>query len=107
MNSWYQRRFGGQAAPREVRHPSVARQSTTPSRRPMSSLQSDTCPACASGNYMAAQGTSLKRCLECGYPVVQSGSGMGSLGSTDGTVKAATQVPTGTYSPTTIIGRVD
>jgi len=58
---------------------------------------------------MAPAGTSLKRCFDCGYPVVQSTSGVGGTGggSTDGTVHKATQVETGGYSPTTIVGRVE
>jgi hypothetical protein len=51
----------------------------------------------------------MKRCFDCGYPVVQSTSGIGVAGGakTDGTVHKATQVDSGGYSPTTIIGRVE
>ena len=30
-----------------------------------SARQVDRCPGCNSGNYMAAQGTNLKRCYDC------------------------------------------
>ena len=75
-------------------------------RRPQSALHEDHCPGCGSTNYMAAPGTTLKRCLECGYPIIQSGSGVSAVGQTDGTVKAAKQPESETYSPTTIVGRV-
>jgi hypothetical protein len=56
---------------------------------------------------MAPQGTQMKRCLECGYPVVQSGSGVSAVGATDGSVKAAKQVQSGGYNPGTIVGKVE
>jgi hypothetical protein len=56
---------------------------------------------------MAPQGTKVKRCLECGYPVVQSGSGVGAIGQTDGTVKPAKQVASGGYQPGKIVGKVE
>lgn len=42
--------------------------------------QSTTCPGCGSGNYYTgtAQGGGA-HCHDCGYPLVQSGSGMGAL----------------------------
>jgi ribosomal protein S27AE len=75
-------------------------------RLPASASQSGLCPNCGSGNYMAAPGSSYQRCLDCGYPLVQSGSGMGTVHS-DTPVKAAVQVPTEGYQPTRIIGRVE
>lgn len=75
-------------------------------RRPPSSMQDDHCPSCGSGNYMAAPGSNYHRCYECGYPIVQSGTGVGGV-KTDGTVKKATQVEGGGYRPSTIIGRVE
>lgn len=36
----------------------------------------ETCPECGSGNYMHVEGSNArKRCFDCGFPVVQSGSG--------------------------------
>jgi len=35
-----------------------------------------TCPECGSGNYMAASPNVAPRCFECGYPLMQSTSGM-------------------------------
>lgn len=45
-------------------------------RRYAATTQDGDCPQCQSGNYFAAVGTKLKRCFDCGYPVVQSTSGM-------------------------------
>jgi hypothetical protein len=44
------------------------------------------CPGCGSGNYMAiVPGTNAKgHCHDCGWPTVQAGSGMGSLGGQRG-----------------------
>jgi hypothetical protein len=70
-------------------------------------MQNEHCPSCGSANYMAPQGTQMKRCLECGYPVVQSGSGVSAVGATDGSVKAAKQVQSGGYNPGTIVGKVE
>ena len=64
------------------------------------------CPSCGSGNYMAAPGRQYHRCYDCGYPLQQSGSGIGTT-QAEGPTKQATQVETGGYSPTTIIGRVE
>jgi hypothetical protein len=35
------------------------------------------CPGCGSGNYGGATPESRKRCYDCGYPIQQSGSGVG------------------------------
>jgi hypothetical protein len=55
---------------------------------------------------MAAPGSTYKRCFDCGYPKVQSGTGVGATQS-DAPAKKATQVPTQGYSPTTIVGRIE
>lgn len=116
MSNWYAKRFGGQQHPAGP-PPQAPRQAPPPQQPPPqphyqrptpSSLQQDHCPSCASANYMAPPGTQMKRCFDCGYPVVQSTSGIGVAGAkTDGTVHKATQVDSGGYSPTTIVGRVE
>ena len=78
--------------------------------RPTASVESTRCPGCGSGNYgkspMAPE--SKARCYDCGYPLVQSGSGMGSAGSqaTGGPAIPAKQIQTGGFNPTTIIGHI-
>lgn len=60
---------------------------------------SSTCPSCQSGNYLVTNtgGRRHEHCHDCGYPVVQAGSGMGALGgsgiiATGGTHKAQSPV---------------
>jgi hypothetical protein len=77
--------------------------------RPTASAQASRCPSCGGGNYGSIEGTK-PRCYECGYPLVQSGSGMGkgiTGGPTPaGPTQAAVQVATGGWNPTTIIGKL-
>ena len=77
---------------------------------------SPTCPECRSVNYAVAakQITSNGqveswRCYDCGYPIVQSGSKLGGASSAPsaGPAQRATQVETGGWNPTTIIGKLD
>lgn len=77
-----------------------------PTRLPPSARETEECPGCGSGNYMAAPGSQYHRCLDCGYPIVQSGSGVGTVHS-DAPVRAAVQVPSDGYHPQQIIGRVE
>ena len=77
--------------------------------RPTASASASRCPGCGSGNYGSIEGTKA-RCYDCGYPIVQSGSGLGK-GITGGPQAAgpaqpAVQVATGGWNPTTIIGKL-
>jgi hypothetical protein len=118
MSNWYAKRLGGQQhpsgpPPQRPAPPTPQPQQQQPEphyQRPTpSSLQTDHCPSCASANYMAPPGTEMKRCFDCGYPLVQSGTGVGTVGTgqTDGTVHRATQVEGGGYNPKQIVGRVE
>lgn len=71
-----------------------------------SAKQSERCPGCNSGNYMAPQGTNLKRCYDCGYPLVQSGTGSGI--PTDGApARPAKQPAVGSgFNPNVIVERL-
>lgn len=44
--------------------------------------QAGNCPACDSADYFAPQGSNRKRCFDCGYPIVQTTSGMSGTGGT-------------------------
>ena len=79
--------------------------------------QAPRCPGCGSGNYGslndAARGmAATARCYDCGYPLQQSGSGLGKGivgqgGQAGGAATPARQVATGTgFNPTTIIGHI-
>jgi hypothetical protein len=46
--------------------------------------QEGLCPGCGGTDYFAPTGTQRKRCFACGYPVVQSTSGMSSTSAAGG-----------------------
>lgn len=89
--------------------PSVAPSFQQQGVRPTASANASRCPGCGSGNYGSIEGTRA-RCYDCGYPIVQSGSGMGKGISggpqASGPPQAAIQVATGGWNPTTIIGKL-
>jgi hypothetical protein len=69
------------------------------------------CPNCNSGNYGGGTPEARARCYDCGYPITQSGSGLGT-GITSGPkptgpVLPAKQVATGGWNPQTIIGKIE
>jgi len=88
--------------------PSVAQPSYPPATPAIP--RGDRCPGCGSGNYGGATPEARKRCYDCGYPITQSGSGMGkgitSGPTAGGPTQATTQVPTGGWNPNTIIGHI-
>lgn len=73
-----------------------------------SSRQNDNCPGCYSGNYFAPNGTSLKRCYDCGYPLQQAGTGAGMPGgSAGGPSTPSKQTTTGNnFNPSVIVDRI-
>jgi ribosomal protein L37E len=72
---------------------SVQRQSQVP--------EAPRCPECGSGDYHAS-GQAKPRCFDCGYPLTQSGTGMGGKGSVRGS-SPARQVETPPYKPNQIV----
>ena len=75
--------------------------------RAQSARASSRCPGCNSGNYMAAPGTERYRCYDCGYPIVQQGSGLAGSGTGNGSSTPAKQVGQGGgFNPTTIVDRI-
>lgn len=54
------------------------------------------CPDCDSTNYMVPPGTAAKpRCYDCGYPILQSGSGPAIPTGNEGPAQPAKQVNVG------------
>jgi hypothetical protein len=120
MSNWWADRLSKQTAGNTP--PTAVSQAGGPSQNPYSqaiptgNLQKparllpkhseETCPGCNSGNYMSAPGSTWKRCYDCGYPLVQAGSGVGTTKS-DTPTKRATQVEGGGFNPKQIVGRVD
>lgn len=80
-------------------------------RLPQSAKQSAYCPECRSSNYGSPAPEIKARCYDCGYPVVQSGSGLGtgiSGGQASGPAQPARQISTANnFNPQTIIGRIE
>jgi hypothetical protein len=117
--NWWAQKLGNNSAPLPpATQPRVAPQPATyaqpqqqypPSQQV--TPQAERCPGCGSGNYGGGTPESRKRCYDCGYPVVQSGSGLGkgvtSGPQASGPVQASIQVPTGGWNPTTIIGKLE
>jgi len=82
-----------------------------PQHAPDASRVSSRCPGCGSGNYGRSQlaPEAKARCYDCGYPVVQSGSGVGTgiSSPTGGAATPARQVSTANnFNPQTIIGHI-
>jgi hypothetical protein len=79
-------------------------------RLPQSATSYERCPNCSSGNYgkMPGMPEIESRCYDCGYPRVQSGTGMpGMHVPSSSTTVAATQLNTGNnYNPGVIIDRI-
>jgi len=65
-----------------------------------SSRRHDRCPECGSGNYApSAPGSQRLRCFDCGYPVLQQTSGLGSTSNNSGTAAIpAKQVASGGFT---------
>jgi hypothetical protein len=95
--------------PQAPQQPYVPQQPSYPVATPAVPM-GERCPGCGSGNYGGATPESRKRCYDCGYPITQSGSGMGTGimggGQASGPAIPATQVQAGGWNPTTIIGKI-
>jgi hypothetical protein len=118
-SNWWANKLGTTPVPQQPSYQGVAipqqqapQTPNAPQNYPtMRTPVGDRCPGCGSGNYGGATPDSRKRCYDCGYPIQQSGSGMGTGivgqgGQSSGPVQAATQVPTGGFNPQTIIGHI-
>ena len=118
--NWWASKLGGQPAapsytppvqqPMQPQQPNPipAGQNSTP---PVVGRVAERCPGCGSNNYGGATPESRKRCYDCGYPLVQSGSGMGrgivSGQQTAGAPQPAKQVQAGGWNPNVIIGKIE
>ena len=120
---WWAKQLGTQPAPTQQRpadNPMPASQQPmapyTPLQQPQqsnlrigSASQTQNCPDCGSGNYMAVQ-NAAPRCYDCGYPLGQSGSKYGALtgAKVEGNAKGALgNDTTSNWNPQGIIGRID
>jgi len=106
---WWARQLGTPAQrlaplPPTYPQPLVQPPAQQPSRLPMSARNTSGCPSCGSGNY-GSTGETRARCYDCGYPVVQSGSGIGGTGSSSGPTLPARQAHGDGFNPGTIVGK--
>ena len=74
--------------------------------RAQSARDQERCPGCMSGNYMAPVGTQRKRCYDCGYPIVQAGTGVGGTGQGGTPIAAKQPSQDGGFNPTVIVDRL-
>jgi len=79
-----------------------------PARLPASAQVASRCPGCGSGNYGQVTPEAKARCYDCGYPVVQAGSGVSGVGnSANGPTMPARQSTTANnFNPQGIIGHI-
>lgn len=111
MSNFWARAVGGAAAlppAAATSTPLAPALSPHPAPAPPKALSaSDTsrCPNCQSGNYMAPLNSQNYRCYDCGYPKLQSTSGM-IASSSDGPPRPARGQVSGSTSLNTIVGRV-
>jgi len=114
-NDWWSRKMGTEPARRPldpaplrpaVTNPGISSVLPVPVKA-QSSRQTENCPGCFSPNYMAPQGTQMKRCYDCGYPLVQSGTGTGIQTEPGVGAAPARQVnKSSTYNPNIIVDRI-
>ena len=116
-SNWWSNKLGTTPQPQQPNMPQQQPVYQQPTQQPQSYPTSQQtvpmtprCPGCNSGNY-GGTAESRPRCYDCGYPIQQSGSGAGTgivgQGGGGGPATPATQVPTGGFNPTTIIGRLE
>jgi hypothetical protein len=74
--------------------------------RAQSARDQERCPGCMSVNYMAPVGTQRKRCYDCGYPIVQAGTGVGGTGQGGSPIAAKQPSQGGGFNPTVIVDRI-
>lgn len=87
-NNWWADKLG---TPRPTSTPPLAPPSQVPMTQmpvptyqppsqpnlPQSAMNAQRCPGCGSGNYGSPAPEAKARCYDCGYPIQQSGSGVG------------------------------
>ena len=123
-NNWWANKLGQQSRPANLPPLPPSQQPMTPyippsngnPRMPQSATATSQCPGCYGNNYLKIGeqvtmngAVPTYRCYDCGYPLIQAGSGMGGATSApkSGGVTPAKQVETGGYNPNTIIGKVE
>ena len=95
-----------QQQPQQAAPPAVSTASTNPAKA-QHLRQDTTCPECGGGDYFRATPSTAPRCYDCGYPIIQTTSGMAGMGKGEGPVTPARQPTMGTgFNPTMIVERL-
>jgi len=118
-SDWWANKLGSGARPapqallQQPQQPAFSQPQQQPNYPPVQQTAplTERCPGCGSGNYGGATPESRKRCYDCGYPIQQSGSGVGNGivgqgGQSSGPAQASKQVQAGGFNPQTIIGHI-
>lgn len=118
-SNWWANKLGTAPVPQQQQTPQYAAPQPAqyaPSQQPQYPPAQQTqapaprCPGCGSSNYGGATAETRPRCYDCGYPLQQSGSGVGTGIQTGqqsgGPAVPSKQVATGGFNPTTIIGKL-
>jgi len=126
-SDWWSKKMGAASATRQDSPPTGPSRSvpyTPPPQQPnvqvnydpnldqlvtkaQSAKKNDYCPNCSSGNYFAPAGTQRMRCYDCGYPVMQGGSGAGMPSGSGAPATPAKQVgQSGGFNPNIIVDRI-
>lgn len=107
---WYAAKFAGTNPPRQYTPPAYVPTYEEPRPQPTkarSARQTERCPDCDSENYFRPEPYAKLRCYDCGYPLVQSGTGMGSVADENTPARPARQVKTHGFNPQQFIGRIE
>ena len=117
-SDWFAKKLGGQAPVQQqapvqpvyvAPQPAQYQQPAQPQYPPAQQMtpQAPRCPGCGSDNY-GGSGNLRPRCYDCGYPIQQSGSGLGKgiigQGGGGGKASPSKQVQAGGFNPTPSIG---
>lgn len=111
-SSWWAQKLGNGAPssntpsmPAPYQQPVLPAQQQAPTSPRIPPRSNSACPNCGSGNYGGTAET-RSRCYDCGYPLIQQGSGMTVGQGSSGPTRAARQAAGGGFNPGTIIDRI-
>ena len=109
-SNWWADKLGSTRAPYQ---PPAQQPSSTPPQYVQQNVQQipqqpvvESCPNCRSGNYGKLTPETRARCYDCGYPLIQAGSGLGTTQSSNGPAQPARQAEGNGFNPQTIVGKL-
>ena len=102
-SSWWASKLGTPQPAQPSTPPQIVQQNVPQISQP---APVEMCPNCRSGNYGKLTAETRARCYDCGYPIVQQGSGVGTVGSSNGPAQPARQATGSGFNPGTIVGKL-